>query len=159
VFDLRDNPGGWLNQAIGVADLFLDQGTVAIQRDSLGGEQRFTSRNGDLGEQIPMVVLVNRGSASASEIVAGALQDRGRALLIGTQTLGKGSVQLPNNLDNGAQLRVTIARWYTPNEQALHGNGLMPDVEAPWPNETPAGEDPQLQQAIDYLIENDYEIR
>jgi carboxyl-terminal processing protease len=158
IFDLRDNPGGWLNQAISVADLFLDQGLVAIQRDSLGGEQRFTSRTGDLGEEIPMVVLVNRGSASASEIVAGALQDRGRAPLIGTQTLGKGSVQLPNNLDNGAQLRITIARWYTPNEQELHGSGLMPDVEALWPSETAPGEDPQLQQAIDYLIERNYEI-
>ncbi len=155
IFDLRDNPGGWLNQAINVADIFLDQGLVAIQRDSLGGEQRFTSRNGDLGEEIPMVVLINRGSASASEIVAGALQDRGRALLIGAQTLGKGSVQLPNNLDNGAQLRVTIARWYTPNEQPLHGNGLTPDIEALWPSEAPEGEDPQLQRAIDYLMGSD----
>ncbi len=155
ILDLRDNPGGWLNQAISVADIFLGQGLVVIQRDSLGGEQRFTSRDGDLGEEIPMVVLINRGSASASEIVAGALQDRGRALLIGAQTLGKGSVQLPNNLDNGAQLRVTIARWYTPNEQPLHGNGLTPDIEALWPSEAPEGEDPQLQRAIDYLMGSD----
>lgn len=159
VFDLRDNPGGWLNQAIGVADIFLDQGLVAVQRDSQGGEQRFTSVTGDLGEEIPMIVLVNGGSASASEIVAGALQDRDRAILIGTQTLGKGSVQLPNNLEDGSQLRITIARWFTPNEQDLHGNGLTPDVEAPYPADTPTGEDPQLQQAIDYLLERDDEIR
>ena len=159
VFDLRDDPGGWLSQAIGVADLFLDQGLVAIERDSQGNEQRFTSQTGDIGEQIPMVVLVNGGSASASEIVAGALQDRGRAVLIGTKTLGKGSVQLPNNLEDGSQLRITIARWYTPNEQELHGNGLMPDVEATIPDDTPAGEDPQLQQAIDYIVTNNYEIK
>ena len=106
-----------------------------------------------------MVVLINGGSASASEIVAGALQDRDRAVLVGTKTLGKGSVQLPNNLDDGSQLRITIARWFTPDEQDLHGNGLTPDVEAPYPNDTPEGEDPQLQQAIDYLIDNNYEIR
>ena len=159
IFDLRDNPGGWLNQAIGVADVFLDQGLVATQRDTQGGEQRFSSSTGDAGEAIPLVVLVNAGSASASEIVAGALQDRGRAVLFGLKTLGKGSVQLPNNLDDGSQLRITIARWFTPNEQDLHGNGLTPDVEAPYPVDTPAGEDPQLQQAIDYLIEHNYEIR
>lgn len=159
VFDLRDNPGGWLNQAIGVADVFLDEGLVATQRDSQGGEDRYTSSSGDIGEEIPMVVLINGGSASASEIVAGALQDRDRAVLVGTTTLGKGSVQLPNNLDDGSQLRITIARWFTPDEQDLHGNGLTPDVEAPYPNDTPEGEDPQLQQAIDYLIDNNYEIR
>lgn len=159
IFDLRDNPGGWLNQAIGVADIFLDEGLVATQRDSQGGEERYSSRSGDIGEQIPMVVLVNGGSASASEIVAGALQDRDRAVLIGTQTLGKGSVQLPNNLDDGSQLRITIARWFTPDEQDLHGNGLTPEIEAPYPSDTPEGEDPQLQRAIDYLIESNYEVR
>ena len=153
VFDLRSNPGGWLGQAIGVADVFLDEGLVAIQRDSSGDEQRFPSADGDLGEEIPMVVLVNGGSASASEIVAGALQDRDRAILIGTLTLGKGSVQLPNNLDDGSQLRVTIARWFTPDEQDLHTNGLTPDIEVEHTPDTPAGEDPQLQRAIEYLNE------
>lgn len=153
VFDLRDNPGGWLNQAIGVADVFLDEGLVAIQRDSDGREQRFPSAEGDIGEEIRMVVLVNGGSASASEIVAGALQDRERAVLIGTQTLGKGSVQLPNNLDDGAQLRVTIARWFTPDEQDLNGNGLTPDIEAAYSPNTPAGEDPQYDRAAQLLSE------
>jgi len=153
IFDLRSNPGGWLAQAIGVADLFLDEGLVAIQRDNSGHEQRFPSADGDLGEETPMVVLVNGGSASASEIVAGALQDRDRAVLIGTLTLGKGSVQLPNNLDDGSQLRVTIARWFTPEEQDLHNNGLTPDIEAEYTPDTPAGEDPQLQRAIEYLNE------
>jgi len=153
IFDLRSNPGGWLTQAIGVADVFLDEGLVAIQRDHSGHEQRFPSADGDLGEEIPMVVLVNGGSASASEIVAGALQDRDRAVLIGTVTLGKGSVQLPNNLDDGSQLRVTIARWFTPEEQDLHSNGLTPDIEVEYTPDTPAGEDPQLQRAIEYFNE------
>ncbi len=152
ILDLRNNPGGWLNQAIAVADLFLDEGIVAIQRDSLGNEQRFPSGDGDIGEAIPLVVLINAGSASASEIVAGALQDRGRATLIGTQTLGKGSVQLPNNLEDGSQLRVTIARWYTPGEQPLHGSGLTPDFEVAFSMEMPPDEDPQLDAAVAYLL-------
>ncbi|HQE99932.1 MAG TPA: S41 family peptidase, partial [Anaerolineae bacterium] len=153
IFDLRDNPGGFLTQAIQIGDLFLDKGVVAVERDSGGGEQTFTSQSGDLGETIPLVVLVNGGSASASEIVAGAIQDRGRGVLIGEQTLGKGSVQLPHDLSDGSQLRVTIARWYTPNNHSIHGAGLKPDIEAPIPEDTPAGEDPQLQRAIQYLVE------
>lgn len=153
VFDLRSNPGGWLDQSIKVSDLFLNQGLVAIERDSEGGEQRFYSYDGDLGEDIPMVVLVNRGSASASEIVAGALRDRGRAVLIGTKTLGKGSVQRPNALSDGSQLRVTIARWYTPTDNSIHGDGLEPDILVEIPDDTPRGEDPQLQRAIEYLRE------
>jgi len=153
IFDLRANPGGWLDQSIKVSDLFLGKGLVAIERDSAGGEQRFYSYNGDIGEDIPMVVLVNRGSASASEIVAGALQDRGRAILIGTKTLGKGSVQRPNALSDGSQLRVTIARWFTPNDNSIHGDGLEPDILVEIPADTPAGEDPQLERAIEYLLQ------
>lgn len=151
IFDLRSNPGGWLDQSIRVSDLFLSNGLVAIERDSSGGEQRFFSYNGDIGEDIPLVVLVNRGSASASEIVAGALQDRERAVLIGTRTLGKGSVQRPNALSDGSQLRVTIARWYTPNDNSIHGDGLEPDILVEIPRDTPPGEDPQLERAIEYL--------
>jgi len=151
IFDLRSNPGGWLDQAIKVSDLFLNKGLIAIERDSAGGEQRFLSYDGDIGEDIPMVVLINRGSASASEIVAGALQDRGRAVLIGTQTLGKGSVQRPNALSDGSQLRVTIARWYTPDDNSIHGDGLEPDILVEVPRDTPTGEDPQLNRAIEYL--------
>ncbi len=152
ILDLRDNPGGWLDQAIKVSDLFLDKGLVAIERDSGGGEKRFYSYDGELGEDVPMVVLINRGSASASEIVAGAIQDRDRAILIGQETLGKGSVQLPNNLEDGSQLRVTIARWFTPNDRSIHGEGLAPDIEQDFPTDTPTGEDPQLDRAIEYLL-------
>ncbi len=156
IFDLRDNPGGWLDQAIKVADIFLEEGLVAIERDSSGRESRFYSYDGGVGEDIPLVVLVNGGSASASEIVAGAIQDRGRGILIGRTTLGKGSVQRPNSLRDGSELRVTIARWYTPNEQVLHDNGLAPniDVEIPAPLEDgERPEDTQLQRAIEYLLE------
>ncbi len=153
IFDLRDNPGGYLSQAIQVSDLFLAEGLVAIERDSSGQEQKFYSYDSDLGEELPLVVLVNGGSASASEIVAGALQDRQRAALIGEMTLGKGSVQLPHNLSDGSQLRVTIARWYTPNDTSIHGDGLTPDIEVPHPADTPVTEDPQLERALEYIRE------
>ena len=128
-------------------------GVVLTQRGSDGSERVFDSQDGDNGEDIPMVVLVNQGSASASEIVAGAIQDRERGLLIGMTTLGKGSVQIPNDLYDGSQLRVTIARWYTPNEQEIHGNGLIPDIEVEFPVDTPVGEDPQLDRAIEYMLQ------
>jgi len=153
VFDLRQNPGGWLDQAIDVSDIFLDKGTVAIERFSDGSEQRFDSSSGDIGEDIPLVVLIDRGSASASEIVAGALQDRERAVLIGEQTFGKGSVQRPFTLSDGSELRVTVARWFTPNNRAIHGEGLPADIEVPWPDEELGpDEDPQLERAVEYLL-------
>ncbi|MCS7284046.1 MAG: S41 family peptidase [Anaerolineae bacterium] len=151
VLDLRNNPGGWLDQAIEVADLFLDKGVVMIERTA-EGERVFQTRSGQIAESIPLVVLVNGGSASASEIVAGAIQDRGRGVLIGERTLGKGSVQRPYRLSDGSELRVTIARWYTPNDREIHGEGLKPDIEIPWPEDTPEGQDPQLERAIQYLL-------
>ncbi len=154
ILDLRDNPGGFLDQAIQVADLFLDEGIVAYERTKDGEERVFRSKNGDPGEKIPMVVLVNAGSASASEIVAGALQDRGRALLIGERTFGKGSVQLSHTLSDGSELRVTIARWFTPKNRAIHGEGLNPDVEVKVePGAEAGGADPQLQRAVEVLLQ------
>ncbi len=156
VFDLRGNPGGWLDQAVEVADLFLDDGTIVIERWSDGREQLLPAsgaRSGDVGEDIPLVVLVDRGSASASEIVAGALQDRERAVLIGELTFGKGSVQRPFTLSDGSELRVTIARWFTPNDRVIHGQGLEPDIEVLLPEEgLEQGEDPQLERAVEYLL-------
>jgi len=100
----------------------------------------------------PLVVLVNGGTASASEIVAGAIQDTGRGTLIGEQTLGKGSVQLSHHLSDGSELRVTIARWFTPNGRAIHEEGLAPDIQVDITEEDiEAGRDPQLQRAIEYL--------
>ena len=151
VLDLRNNPGGWLDQAVRVADLFLDDGVILIER-SYDGEEIFRSYDGDLAEDVPLVVLVNGGSASASEIAAGAIQARGRGILIGERTLGKGSVQRPYRLSDGSELRVTVARWYTPNDVAIHGQGLTPDVEVPFPEDVGPDEDPQLDRAIEYLL-------
>jgi carboxyl-terminal processing protease len=152
VFDLRGNPGGWLDQAISVADLFIDEGVIAIERFSDGDEKRFEASSGDIGEEIPMVVLVNGGSASGSEIVAGALQDQERATLIGEATFGKGSVQRPFTLSDGSELRVTIALWFTPANQAIE-NGLEPDIRVPFPEDADPDEDPQLERAVEYLLE------
>jgi carboxyl-terminal processing protease len=151
VLDLRGNPGGWLDQAIKVSDIFLDEGVILIERSSDGDEDVFRSEDGDMGEAIPLVVLVNEGSASASEIVAGAIQARDRGILVGTTTFGKGSVQRPYRLSDGSELRVTIARWFTPDDEAIHGQGLAPDIEVPLPEELEPGEDPQLDRAVDFL--------
>ncbi len=153
IFDIRRNPGGWLDQAIKVSDLFLDDGVILYERWSDGSEEVFEARPGDLGEDIPLVVLVDGGSASASEIVAGALQDHERAILVGEQTFGKGSVQRPFTLSDGSELRVTIARWFTPNNRAIHGEGLVPDIEVPLTEEdVEQGLDPQLDRAVEYLL-------
>jgi carboxyl-terminal processing protease len=158
ILDLRQNPGGWLDQAIDVADLFLGENVVAIERFSDGSERRFRARGGDLAESIPLVVLVNGGSASASEIVAGALQDHGRAPIIGVPTFGKGSVQRPFNLSDGSELRVTVALWFTPENQRIQGQGLTPDIEVAWPEEERRESpelDPQLERAAEYLLQGE----
>ena len=154
VLDLRQNPGGWLDQAVEVTDLFLDDGVIVVERWSDGNEQVFDADPGDTGEKVPLVVLVNGSSASASEIVAGALQDQERAILVGEPTFGKGSVQRPFTLSDGSELRVTIALWFTPDDRAIHGQGLTPDIEIPWPEEEDLepDEDPQLERAVEYLL-------
>jgi carboxyl-terminal processing protease len=112
----------------------------------------FTSTDEGLAQDVPLVVLINRGSASASEIVAGAIRDRGRGTLIGETTFGKGSVQLLYTLSDGSELRVTVARWFTPDDNVIHGQGLMPDIDVLITTEDlEAGRDPQLQRAIEYL--------
>lgn len=153
ILDLRDNPGGFLNQSILVADLFLPDGVVLYERNIRGLEEVYESHSGDLAEEIPLVVLVNPGSASASEIVAGAIQDRGRGIIIGETSFGKGSVQSVYTLSDGSELRVTIARWYTPNNQSISGAGITPDIEeTPSPLEFGGPDDNQLQRAIEYIL-------
>ncbi len=154
ILDLRNNPGGFLNQSVAIADFFLPDAVVLVERNNQGLDQVFRAEAGDLAEQIPLVVLVNRGSASASEIVAGALQDNGRATLIGETTFGKGSVQQVYTLSNGGELRVTIARWYTPNNLSISENGIVPDIAVEMSLEVRFGsaEDTQLQRAIEYLL-------
>ncbi|MFO1100549.1 MAG: S41 family peptidase [Xanthobacteraceae bacterium] len=131
VIDLRNNPGGLLDQAISVSDTFLDRGEIVSTRGRDPEEtQRFNARPGDLTKGKPVIVLINGGSASASEIVAGALQDHKRAALVGTRTFGKGSVQtiIPLGSGNGA-LRLTTARYYTPAGRSIQAKGIVPDIE------------------------------
>lgn len=152
ILDLRDNPGGFLREAVDVADEFLPEGVILIERSSDGKEETYRSTDTGLAQDIPLVVLVNAGSASASEIVAGAIQDRGRGILVGEKTFGKGSVQLSHQLSDGSELRVTVAHWFTPNGRAIHGTGLEPDVLVEvTPEELAAGHDPQLDRAVELL--------
>ena len=131
VIDLRNNPGGLLDQAISVSDAFLDKGEIVSTRGRNAEEtQRFNARPGDLSKGKPLIVLINGGSASASEIVAGALQDHKRATLVGTRSFGKGSVQtiIPLGAGNGA-LRLTTARYFTPSGRSIQAKGITPDIK------------------------------
>jgi carboxyl-terminal processing protease len=129
VVDLRNNPGGLLDQAVSVADSFLDKGNIVSTRARDGVEtQRFDATSGDLTKGLPIVVLVNGGSASASEIVAGALQDQHRAVLLGTQTFGKGSVQTIMPLTEQKAMKITTARYYTPSGRSIQALGVTPDI-------------------------------
>lgn len=153
VFDLRNNPGGFLVEAVNVASQFIPEGTILVERFSDGREKVYEAEEGGLALEVPLVVLVNAGSASASEIVAGAIQDTGRGTLIGEMTFGKGSVQLLHNLRGGSELRVTVARWFTPDDRLIHGEGLEPDVVVEMtPEDLDAGLDPQLDRAVEYLL-------
>src|SRR5574341_1273628 len=130
VLDLRNNPGGLLNQAVFVSDLFLDKGQLIVYTSGRMKNQdlRFTAEHSSNFPKFPMVVLVNGGSASASEIVAGSLQDHKRAVLLGTKTFGKGSVQTVIPLTDGSGLRLTTAKYFTPSGRSIHGSGIEPDI-------------------------------
>ncbi|HGY10854.1 MAG: peptidase S41 [Deltaproteobacteria bacterium] len=130
VMDLRDNPGGLLDQAVKISDLFLDQGNiVSIKGKQPRNTQEFNAHASDEDRKYPIVVLINGGSASASEIVAGALQDHSRALILGTTSFGKGSVQTVRPLKEGFGIKYTIARYYTPNGTSIQAKGIVPDIE------------------------------
>ena len=136
VLDLRNNPGGLLDQAVKVADAFLDSGEIVSTRGrSAEDGERYNAEVGDLAEGLPLVVLINGGSASASEIVAGALQDHERAIVVGTKSFGKGSVQTVMPLRGRAAMRLTTARYYTPSGRSIQALGVQPDiiVEQPIP--------------------------
>ncbi|MCB1102800.1 MAG: S41 family peptidase, partial [Kiritimatiellae bacterium] len=132
ILDLRNNPGGLLNAAIDVADIFLDRREVIVSTQSREDEQTFRARS-RAAYKLPLAILVNGGSASASEIVAGALQDHHRAVLVGEKTFGKGSVQSVLPLKDGSALRLTTARYYTPSNRAIHDKGIEPDIVVPMP--------------------------
>ena len=129
VLDLRNNPGGLLDQAISVSDSFLDQGEIVSTRGRSGENvQRYNADTGDITGGLPMVVLINGGSASASEIVAGALQDHRRAVVLGTRSFGKGSVQTIIPLPGNGAMRLTTARYYTPSGRSIQATGIEPDI-------------------------------
>lgn len=130
VLDVRNNPGGYLTAAIDVADAFLDAGEIVSTRGKRKTDiERNFAKAGDLANGKPVVVLINHGSASASEIVAGALQDNGRALVMGSQSFGKGSVQQQKPLGDGTAIHITIARYYTPSGRSIQNEGITPDIE------------------------------
>ena len=129
VLDLRNNPGGVLNAAVEVSDMFLDKGLIVYTEGRVKDSQlRFNAKPGDNVDKVPMVVLVNGGSASASEIVAGALQDHKRAILMGQKTFGKGSVQTILPMSNGTAVKLTTARYFTPSGRSIQASGIIPDI-------------------------------
>jgi carboxyl-terminal processing protease len=152
VLDLRQNGGGLLDAAVDVGDLFLDEGVVLYQISRSEDEKVFSTTDETTAADMPLVVLVDGGTASASEIVAGALQDRERAVLIGMTTFGKGSVQLVYDLSDGSSVHVTSARWYTPNRHQIDQQGLEPNiVVVPTEEAIADGRDEALEAAVEYL--------
>jgi len=167
ILDLRNNPGGLLTAAVEVSEKFIDDGKLVVYTEGRVRNQnmRFSAHAKRGYSQMPMVVLVNGGSASASEIVAGALQDWGRATIVGTQTFGKGSVQTIIPLSDGSGLRLTTAKYFTPKGRSIHGKGITPDVivevpkepapkERPLPSADPLEDmkkDVQLQKALEVI--------
>ncbi len=153
VFDLRGNPGGFITTARGIASQFVPAGELLFTVESDGNVQRWESESGGLAQSdaIPVVVLVDRGSASASEIVAGALQDTGRATILGESTFGKNTVQIWNDLPNGGGLRITTDRWFTPDHNSAAPDGIVPDVVVSSPADPTGDEDPQLDRALEIL--------
>ena len=162
VLDFRNNPGGLLSEAVSMSDLFLDDGRVVSTEGRHPGENDvFDSRDGNTMYMGPMVVLINGGTASASEIVAGAIRDRDRGAIMGTTSFGKGTVQSIIDFDDGSGLKLTTSRYYTPDHISIHGDGIEPDVEVLAGTLEPADEvegfesitDPQLHAAVTQLLD------
>jgi carboxyl-terminal processing protease len=154
ILDVRDNGGGLLDSAVKVTGQFLE-GVVMFERQREGDEQQRSAPAVGAALDLPLAVLVNHSTASASEIVAGALQDRERAILIGEHTFGKGSVQSIYPLADGSSLHITTAEWYTPNRGKLSGEGLTPDIEVSLTtDDRAAGRDPVLDRAVAHLTQN-----
>ena len=150
IVDLRDDPGGYFESAINLSSYFVDGGTVVEQQDKNGQKQDFaTTRVAEL-KSYKTAVLINGGSASASEIFSGALQDRKVGALIGEKTFGKGSVQELVNLSDGSAVKITVAKWLTPNGRAINGEGIAPDIEIQNPDDNSV--DAQLNRALDFVV-------
>jgi carboxyl-terminal processing protease len=151
VLDLRGNPGGYIVAAQGIASEFVPSGELLFTVESDGNVQRWESESGLLQDDTPLVVLIDAGSASASEILAAALQEHDRATLVGQPTFGKNTVQIWNDLPNGGGLRLTTDRWFTPDHTSVHPDGVQPDVVVAPADDPRSGPDPQLDRAIDIL--------
>ncbi|MFZ5764709.1 MAG: S41 family peptidase [Thermodesulfobacteriota bacterium] len=156
IIDLRNNPGGLLDQAVKISDIFLDEGMIVYTKGRIKDQNMEFKAHAD-GEKytFPIIVLVNEGSASASEIVAGALQDHKRALILGAQTFGKGSVQTIIPMDDGAGLRLTTARYYTPNDRSIQATGITPDIIVPTEITEPGQPEQTDKKPIQFLREKD----
>lgn len=152
ILDLRNNPGGYLDGAVDLASLFIKEGVIVYEEEKSGKKEELRAKGNAKLADLPLVVLINAGSASGSEIVAGALQDFKKGILIGEKTFGKGTVQSFERLKDGSTLRITVAKWLTPNGRAINEQGLGPDIEIEMTEEDEnAGRDPQLERAIKEL--------
>ena len=158
IIDLRNNPGGYLQAAVETASWFLPTGKVVVKETAGNKEEpkKHRSKGYDIfNDNLKLVILVNEGSASASEIVAGALQDHDKGTVIGGQTFGKGSVQELVDITSDTSLKVTVARWLTPNGRSISENGLKPDIEVEIDEDVKEGEDPRLERALEFLNKNE----
>lgn len=151
ILDLRSNPGGLLNEAVTVTSNFIGEGTVVSVKQRYGEDTYFKVDSKYQATDLPLVVLINQGSASASEIVSGAVQDYGRGILIGMKSFGKGTVQSIVPLSDGSALRLTTARYYTPNDRFIHEKGIEPDIEVEYNPDYEGENDNQLDRAIEYI--------
>lgn len=151
ILDLRNNPGGYLSDAVFISSEFVPRGTIVIQEDSRGNKNNLNVSRSGLLHDAPLVILINKGSASASEIVAGAMRDHKRATLVGETSFGKGTIQQAEDLGGGAGLHVTVAKWLTPNGTWVHQKGLTPDVEVVVDTKDQS-HDAQLEKAIEELL-------
>ena len=150
ILDVRNNPGGLLSTTVNVAGMFLDGGLVAYEQDGAGERKDWNAKDGGIATGLPMVLLVNQHTASAGEVLAGALQDRGRATVVGVRTFGKGSVNQLEPLSDGGGLYYSYGRWYTPNGRLIEGSGLEPDIEV---QRGPIQRDEQMLYALDLIAE------
>jgi carboxyl-terminal processing protease len=155
VFDLRDNPGGYIDAANNIASEFIADGLVFTQESEADGVKRWeaTGEGVATDADTPVVVLINNGSASASEIVSAALQERGRATVIGQHSYGKNTVQVWSSLANGGGVRITISRWFTPDHNSVAPDGVQPDIEVTVPDGTPPERDLYLERAVEFLTQ------
>jgi carboxyl-terminal processing protease len=155
VFDLRDNPGGYIDAAQKIASQFIDEGLIFSQESADEDVKRWEATGDGIATDpdLPVAVLINGGSASASEIVASALQDHGRATIIGEPSYGKNTVQVWGRLENDGGVRITISRWFTPDHNSVAPDGIQPDIDAARTAETPPEEDPILDAALSFLAD------